>query len=467
MMSMRGHHAVVLGASMGGLLAARVLADFYHSVTIIERDNPPEVAGNRRGVPQGRHIHLLWGRGSRVLDGLFPGFSAELIAAGAPSFDGDLSKIYINTGGHPLPPSGRIKNFSLLTPSRPMLECHVRRRLLALRNVNMLAEHDFVQPTCTAAQDRVTGALVRSHATGAQKELEADLVVDATGRGARTPTFLETMGYGRPAEDCLDVRLAYSSQSLRLPPDALRETAVIVGPVAGRPTGVGILRNENNSWMFTVSGMAGREPPSGLPEMFSYIEEFAPAHVVAAMREGEPLGAVVGHRLPTSRWRRYDKMRRFPRGLLVLGDAICSLNPIYGQGMTVAALEALALQRCLQRGEADLARHFFGAAAKIVDDAWQLATGADLSLPEVEGPRPLPVRIINNYVGRVQATAERDIVVAERLSSVVGLIERPGRLLSPMIMARVAGAGMTFRRPPSLRPPGAQACERATANRAR
>lgn len=181
-----------------------------------------------------------------------------------------------------------------------MLECHVRRRLLALRNVNMLAEHDFVQPTCTAAQDRVTGALVRSHATGAQKELEADLVVDATGRGARTPTFLETMGYGRPAEDCLDVRLAYSSQSLRLPPDALRETAVIVGPVAGRPTGVGILRNENNSWMFTVSGMAGREPRAGCPKCSPTSKNLLPRmwwqRCVRASR-WEPLWAIVCQRV--------------------------------------------------------------------------------------------------------------------------------------------------------------------------
>jgi 2-polyprenyl-6-methoxyphenol hydroxylase-like FAD-dependent oxidoreductase len=445
-MTKLGEHAVVLGASMGGLLAARVLADFYETVTVVERDVLPETSANRRGVPQGRHVHLLLGRGSQVLDELFPGFLDELVAAGAPSFDGDMSKLYLSNGGHLFPRSGRAKDVPFFLPSRPLLESHVRRRMRAVANVTVLDGHDVVELTSTPPRDRVTGALVRARPNGSERVLGADLVVDAMGRGARTPAFLEGLGYGRPAEDQLGMRLAYSSQLLRIPPGMLNELMVIIGPVPGRPTGMALFGNENNTWMFSVIGMVGREPPDELAEMLAFVEDFAPAHVLAAIRAGEPLAEVARYRMPSSQWRRYDKMRRFPAGLLVFGDAICSFNPVYGQGMTVAALEALALQRCLRRGEDGLARRHFQATAKAVGVAWQMATGADLSLPEVEGPRPLPVRIANNYVDRVLAAAESDIVVAEQFARVIAFLDPPTSLFHPALIARVATTNLRRRK---------------------
>jgi len=445
-MTKLGEHAVVLGASMGGLLAARVLADFYETVTVVERDVLPETSANRRGVPQGRHVHLLLGRGSQVLDELFPGFLDELVAAGAPSFDGDMSKLYLSNGGHLFPRSGRAKDVPFFLPSRPLLESHVRRRMRAVANVTVLDGHDVVELTSTPPRDRVTGALVRERPDGSERVLGADLVVDAMGRGARTPAFLEGLGYGRPAEDQLGMRLAYSSQLLRIPPGMLNELMVIIGPVPGRPTGMALFGNENNTWMFSVIGMVGREPPDELAEMLAFVEDFAPAHVLAAIRAGEPLAEVARYRMPSSQWRRYDKMRRFPAGLLVFGDAICSFNPVYGQGMTVAALEALALQRCLRRGEDGLARRHFQATAKAVGVAWQMATGADLSLPEVEGPRPLPVRIANNYVDRVLAAAESDIVVAEQFARVIAFLDPPTSLFHPALIARVATTNLRRRK---------------------
>ena len=445
-MTKLGEHAVVLGASMGGLLAARVLADFYETVTVVERDVLPETSANRRGVPQGRHVHLLLGRGSQVLDELFPGFLDELVAAGAPSFDGDMSKLYLSNGGHLFPRSGRAKDVPFFLPSRPLLESHVRRRMRAVANVTVLDGHDVVELTSTPPRDRVTGALVRARPDGSERVLRADLVVDAMGRGARTPAFLEGLGYGRPAEDQLGMRLAYSSQLLRIPPGMLNELMVIIGPVPGRPTGMALFGNENNTWMFSVIGMVGREPPDELAEMLAFVEDFAPAHVLAAIRAGEPLAEVARYRMPSSQWRRYDKMRRFPAGLLVFGDAICSFNPVYGQGMTVAALEALALQRCLRRGEDGLARRHFQATAKAVGVAWQMATGADLSLPEVEGPRPLPVRIANNYVDRVLAAAESDIVVAEQFARVIAFLDPPTSLFHPAFIARVATTNLRRRK---------------------
>jgi hypothetical protein len=200
--------------------------------------------------------------------------------------------------------------------------------------------------------------------------------------------------------------------------------------------------NENDTWMFTVGGMVGLEPPSEPAEMLAFVQGLAPAHVLAAIRAAEPLADVCQFRYPESRWRRYDKMRRFPAGLLVVGDAICSFNPIYGQGMTVAALQAQALHHSLQRGTNALARRYFRAAAKPIGVAWRFAVGGDLNLPEVEGPRPLSLRLANKYVERLQTAAESDLAVAEQFTKVVSLVDPPTRLLQPHMITRVAAANL-------------------------
>jgi 2-polyprenyl-6-methoxyphenol hydroxylase-like FAD-dependent oxidoreductase len=440
-------HAVVLGASMGGLLAARVLADFYDTVTVVERDMLPDncfPTSHRRGVPQGRHIHALLGRGLQVLGEFFPGFRDELLAAGTPVFDySDLSKVYFSAGGHVLVRSGRFNDTApLFFPSRPLVESLVRQRVRAMTNVTLLEGHDIVDLTSSPAGDRVTGARVRAHGSDCDRELTADLVVDATGRGSRTPVWLESLGYPRPSEDHLDVNLAYSSQLLRIPAGMLDELAVLVGPVRGRPTGMGLFAYEKDTWMFTVFGMVGREAPADRAGMLAFAEGLVPAHVLAAIAAATPLGDVCRFRYPQSRWRRYDKLRSLPAGLLVLGDAVCSFNPIAGQGMTVAALQANSLRRCLRDGETDLAQRYFQAAAKPVGVAWKFAVNADLNLPEVAGPRPLSTRLTNRYVAWAQRAAESDVVVAEQVMKVVGFLDPAGRLLRPRFVARVVAANL-------------------------
>jgi 2-polyprenyl-6-methoxyphenol hydroxylase-like FAD-dependent oxidoreductase len=450
-----GDHAVVLGASVGGLLAARVLADFYRTVTIVERDVLPNEPVNRRGVPQGRHVHALLQRGSQVLDELFPGLLSEVVAAGAPVVDGtDPSEGYFSFSGHLFPRHGRPKDpMPLFLPSRPLLECLIRQRVRNISNISVVEAHDVVDLTTRHQQDRVTGVRVRAHNGGAENVLAAELVVDATGRGSRTPTFLDHLGYNRPAQDHIDVRLTYTSQLLRLPPRAFKERIVIISPAPTRPRGMALFAYENDTWLFTAIGLAGHEAPSELTEMLAFVQDFAPRHVMAALQAAQPLGQVARHRMPCSQWRRYDKMQRFPAGLLVFGDAICSFNPIYGQGMTVAALQAKALRQCLQYGTAGLARRFFRAAAKPISVAWRLAAGGDLNLPDIEGPRPLSVRIANRYADRLQRTAESDIVVAEQFLRVTGLVDPPSRLLHPKILFRVASMSWprhSHHQPPQL-----------------
>jgi 2-polyprenyl-6-methoxyphenol hydroxylase-like FAD-dependent oxidoreductase len=438
---------------MAGLLAARVLADHFETVTVVERDTLHDIAETRRGVPQGRHLHGLLMRGAQALEELLPAILDELVADGAPYFDGsDLSQLSFCMNGHLAVRSGSSGNIQSYTPSRPLLECHVRRRVRAIDNISVLDGHDVVDVIATPQRDRVIGVNVACRNGGEPSELRSDLVVDATGRGARTPAMLQGMGYPRPVEDRVAVNLKYSSQLLRLPPDALKEIGFIVSPVPGRPTGFALARLEHDSWMVLVFGMAGNDPPDSFAGMCDFAEPFAPAHAMAALRSATPLGDPAQHRFPSSRWYRYDGAQRLPEGLIAVGDAVCSFNPIYAQGMTVAALEALVLRDCLSRGTADLPRRFFRASAKPIRQAWQQATGGDLSLPEIEGLPPLSTRLLNPYLDRILTAAESDISVFEQFIRVAWLVDPPARLLRPAMIARAITAK---RRRPILVTPAA------------
>ena len=438
-----GERAVVLGASMSGLLAARVLADFFETVTVVDRDELPDDPANRRGVPQGRHVHVLLPSGAQILDELFPGILNELVAEGAPVWDdGEFSKFYLSYGGHEVVRSGKFagddKAVAMYMPSRPFLECHVRRRLQAIPNVTILGGQEVAELTSTVDRNRVTGVRVVNRDGGVQQELTADVVMDAMGRGAHTPAFLESLGYGRPVEDHVVMHTTYVSQLLRIPPGTLKEMLAVITPAPGRPTGMFLTGYEHDTWIFTVFGMVGHEPPRDLAGMLSFAQEYAPDHLLAAVRAGEPIGPVVRHRMPSSQWRRYDKMRRFPDGLLVCGDAICSFNPIYGQGMSVAALDAVALRDCLRRGITELPRRYFRAAAKAIGVAWQIGAGSDLAFPEVEGRRTPSVRLTNRLVDWVLTGCESDAAVGSQFFKVTALVDPPARLLNPLFIARVA-----------------------------
>lgn len=436
-----GEHAVVLGASMAGLLTARSLADFFDTVTVVERDPLPDGDDVRRGVPQGRHLHALLPRGAQVIEEFFPGLLDELVLDGAQYFDGsDLSRLHYSVGGHLLARAGTAPSFTAYCATRPFVEGHVRRRVRDIPNVTLRDEHNIVGLTATPDHRRVTGARVVSRRTGECAVLKADLVVDATGRAAHTPGWLEGLGYDRPPEDRVVVHLTYASQLLRMAGDAPRELGFLVGIVPGTPRGVGLLHCENDTWMFTVIGIAGHEPGGDLEAMCDFVDDCAPAHLLEAVRRAEPIGEPVRHKMPCSQWRRYDKLRRFPEGLLVTGDAICSFNPVYGQGMTVAALEALALRDCLSSGAAGLAWRFFRAAAAPIRQAWQLSTNPDLALPEIEGTPPLSARLLNGYLDRVLTAAESDLAVVDQFVRVTSLVDPATRLLRPGMIWRAARA---------------------------
>jgi 2-polyprenyl-6-methoxyphenol hydroxylase-like FAD-dependent oxidoreductase len=280
-----------------------------------------------------------------------------------------------------------------------------------------------------------------ANAASEDRALEADLVLDATGRSGRTSSWLPQLGYPRPDEERVTVRVRYASQSLRLPPAAYPSDIVVEGRSARRPLGMALFACERERWTFSLMGADAAPPPETREGMLSAIRGLAPRWVVDAVAAAEPLGPVSVHHFPASVRRRYDRLADFPRGLLVFGDALCSFNPVYGQGMSVAAEQAIALRGQLAEGsDHDLARRFFEVSARPVDTAWQLAVGSDMAMPGVEGDRPLSMRLSNRYVSLLLAAAGRDPEVARRFLRVAGLLEEPRALMAPRMIGRVLGA---------------------------
>jgi 2-polyprenyl-6-methoxyphenol hydroxylase-like FAD-dependent oxidoreductase len=426
-MNKRGDRAIVCGAGVGGLLAARVLSEFYGTVTVVERDKLSDAVAPRRGVPQGRHFHVLWSRGSRELGELFPGLHDDLVAAGATVCDdGSLAQVSIRVAGHEYNRTGKFSDPTSVVIhllSRPLLESQIRRRVAAIPTVEFLDGHDMVEPIAAQPQ-QVTGALVVNRDSGVEQKLEADLVVDAMGRSARTPAFLDQLGYGRPPMERSLANASYSSQLMRIPAGVIDEKMIFVIPEAERQTGGAFSIYEHDTWIFTVARLAGNEPPDNLPEMLALAEKFAPPAVVHALKHGEPVGGVSVFRYPGGTWRRYDKMSRFPAGFLVFGDAIASTNPIYGQGMTVAALEAASLRECLSNSNGHLSRRFFDAAAQHVGPLWASNQFNDIYMANGSGEQTIPRELLD-FREEVLAAAEHSPALTEKLFRAMNLIDPP------------------------------------------
>ncbi len=440
-----GPRAIVIGGSIAGLLAARVLADHFGEVCVLERDELPDQPQPRKGTPQANHTHGLLARGRMVMEQLFPGFTDGLVARGG---------IVGDVGVHVVLDADR-RRFARsptgctgVLASRLAIEAELRQRMRAWPRVRFITGVDVQEPCFDQASLRVTGVrYAPCHRASEAAVLPAALVVDCTGRGSHSPAWLDRWGFEAPAEERVRVDLTYTTAYFRRDPDEPTDTlGVISVATPGLPRPAVVLAQEPDAagrprWVATVGGYAGDQPEVSLDAMRARARDLGSPELLRLTEQGETIGPIQRYRFPHSQRRHYERLARFPDGYLVMGDAIASFNPIYGHGMTVAACEALALGEALAAGRTGLARRFFRAAARVVDIPWQLAVGADLALPVVPGRRPMPVRLVNAYIGRLQRAAARDPVVASAFLMVMHLVNQPPTLFAPGVLWRVLARG--------------------------
>lgn len=401
-------HAIVIGASIAGLCAARVLSDFSERVTVYERDELPEGPANRSAVPQGRHVHLLMARGAQEFEAHFPGLLDDMVAAGVPILENRPDCIHFGAAGHVLGTHHKLQDeFTAYVPSRPHLEWQIRRRVAKIDNVEIL--HATVShPRFDIDAQRVTGVVLDSGDV-----VDADLVVDAAGRGTRLPAWLTQWGFERPREDVIYVGIGYATHQLRIPEGLLAEKVIVAGASRDQPLGLGMLYYEDGTWGLTTFGVGKVEPPQDFAGMCALADQIVPPHVAAAIKQGEPIGDVAFHKYPASRWRRYDKLDRFPAGIVPFGDAVVSFNPTFGQGMTMTSLQTGHLRRVLETPVADLARDLNRAAARTTFPVWMMNAIGDLVLHHATGPTPWWYRPVGNLFDQFLGAAETDPVLAE------------------------------------------------------
>ena len=437
-----GEHAVVIGASMAGLLAARALSDFYGTVTVLERDRFPLSDIPRKGVPQGRHAHGLLSRGRSVIEQFFPGWTDEVVASGG--IRGDIAGD-VNWVGHGVTIKSAPSDLIGLLASRPVLEGHIRRRLLSLPNVRAIEGCSVQGLIAGEGNAAIKGVRVKT-GNGEEHTVVADLVVDASGRGSSSPAWLEGLGYARPAEEKIEIGIGYTTRLYRRRPGELngKVAVVIAGSGPNWRNGV-ILYQTDDRWIVSIGGYLGDRAPDD-EEMFKLFAGSLPTpEIYDIVAHAEPLSDFVSYRYPASLRRRYERLTRFPSGYLVFGDALCSFNPVLGQGMTVAAQEAVLLQQCLDASTANLAQRFFAAASTAIDTPWDIAVGNDLRHPQVQGPRSAKVRFINWYIGKLHIAARHNAALATAFLRVANLEAPPPSLLSPANVWRVICGNLSRR----------------------
>lgn len=438
-----GKHAVVIGASMGGLLAARALSDFFENVTVLECDLFPKEDVPRKGVPQARHAHGLLARGRSVIEDFFPGWTDQVVASGGSR--GDIAHD-VSWVGHGVTLKTAPSDLAGLLASRPVLEGHVRRRLFALPNVRAMEGCAALGLVADDKGSAIRGVRVKID-NGSEQAIIADLVVDASGRGSLSPAWLESLGYARPAEEKIEISMGYTTRVYRRRAGDLGgKLAVVVagnGPIWR--SGAVLFQTEDR-WIVSLGGYFGDYAPDDDQMFAAYAGSLPTPEIHGIVARAEPLDEFVTYRYSANLRRRYERLNRFPKNYLVFGDAVCSFNPIYGQGMTVAAQEAAVLRECLREGDDDLARRFFSTAAATIDTPWDIAVGNDLRHPRVKGPRSAKIRFINWYIGKLHVAACNDGVLTNAFLQVANLQAPPQQLLRPAVVMRVLWGNLRRRR---------------------
>jgi 2-polyprenyl-6-methoxyphenol hydroxylase-like FAD-dependent oxidoreductase len=441
----RLRRAVVLGASMAGLMAARVLSDHADEVLIIERDGTDFDGTPRPGVPQGTQVHALLSAGAAQLDRWFPGFSAEAIDAGCvvPPKDGSRGKMWIDKKLR-LNPSQ--PDLPVLISTRPFLELMVRNRTVALPNVTLVSGR---AESLVFDGDAVTGA--RYLPEGAEEPVTetADLVVDAMGRSSRLSDWLEENGWTKPPMRRMPIKLNYATAIFKYDEtvtDLWSSVATAPAkPETGEPAHVGgFLKVEGERMIMLIAGYDTDRPSRDYDDYKARCRRDFPGPYGDIAERGQVITDVITYHQADSRRRDFNELTRFPAGLIAAGDAVASFNPVYGQGMTSAILHASCLSAYLHENPSltQPAKSYFDRVRVIVDVAWQISTFADLDLPHVDGPYPRGYKLLKWFTGVVFRAAAVDPVVNEAMARTTQLMAHPNELAKPGILLRALRYGL-------------------------
>lgn len=413
-------HAVVIGASIAGLSAAKALADRFDKVTVLDRDSLPSEVAPRRGVPQGHHAHILLSAGQRALGELFPGIDQDMLEGGAIEVDPGVDMTFHRFGG--MWPKTSV-GLSILSFSRPLLDSVMRRHLLRLSHVEVrsgVAVCGLAGSGGGAKGVTVDGGVI-----------EADLVVDASGRGNRSDRWLRELGFPAPETVEVKIGVGYATRLFKREPGFLPEgKGIYVLPTPPDKRAGLLLAIEGDRWLLSMGGWHGDFPHDD-SSMAEYAASLPHPGIHRVLTTAEPVSDLHVHTFPSSRRRYFEKLTRLPDGYVATGDSVCSFNPIYGQGMSVAAFDALALRETIEP------REFYRRVAANLKVPWRFAVGGDFAFPETTGPKPRGIGLLNGYSRRLQRASRNDPVVRRAFTAVQHLVEPPGTLFRPSMIRRV------------------------------
>ena len=431
--------ALVLGGSYAGLLTAAVLSDFFPQVTILEKDKVEPAPTPRRGQPQALHVHALLACGLKALEDILPGIVDDLVTQGVEFGDMAGDVLWHEAGGYRVRFSSGLK---AAFASRAMLEWCIRKRVAALPNVHILDGISVSGLIVDSSSDRIRGATSRR--TGDREPLRfhgAELTVDATGRGSRSPRWLQELGYSRPPKSVVTSGIGYASREYhRKPADPKSPKVIVVGPEPPDNARTGhLFPIEGDRWILSLSGWGGDHPPRTERGFMEFARSLAAPDIFHVVSELKPVSDIRVLKYPISRRDHYEKARRLPSRYLVVGDALSSINPIYGQGMTVAALQVKNLRGLLARGTRldHIGRFHFRAAASVASRAWDFAVGGDFEFPSTQGPRPFGAPFFNFYMRALNRATHHDPNVYRAFLQVMNLQASAWHLLRPCTFLRV------------------------------
>jgi len=434
--------ALVIGGSMAGMCAARVLANHFDEVVVLDRDSYPSRPEHRIGVPQSHHAHALLTRGQTELERLFPGFEKAMTDRGARKLDAQQGFAILRKWGWATPSRS---GHTALWASRPLIDAVLREKMAHVRNVTLRDKTSVVDLRIERSpRPRVSGVVIKG--PEGNTTIDADLVVDATGRGSKAPHWFDAAGLDRPKDDIVEAFAGYSSRFYRRPPEDKRpkdwwwDGLWIEGVPPSFPRGAVAFPIEDNLWLVTAVGFAKDYPP-GDPEGFvAFLRSLASPIVAESVAVCEPVSDVAVSRSTTNRFRHYETWKSELDAFLAIGDSVCAFNPVYGQGMSTAAASARELEGAIREVGIDprrLPKAHFAAQAKFLKSVWQLAAGADFVWPTTTGDRPSGAALFRPYFLLLGESVHCDAAVMRRVAPVAHLVDHPSKVLSPPVVAAV------------------------------